>query len=191
MLGKRLSDPNHVESGGELEGLGFLPMQTVFTKKKTRSRVFGNIGQIKGVLCGLSGCEIEGYEIHMGETYGCEYVQNEGCEADKLVSRTMDQVKPMTILTDEIHGTKKMDGAATENVYGTYVHGFFDAEGVVPALVHSLAERRGINIELSEGLSLAKYREKQYDLLAAALRKYLDMEYIYHIIEPSSPLTTV
>ena len=86
------------------------------------------------------------------------------------------------MLSVELTGETMSAGAFTENVYGTYVHGFFDAEGVLPALVQSFAVRRGIDLDQVEGLSLAAYREQQLDLLAAALREHLDMEYIYQIM---------
>ena len=187
MLGKRLSDPAHVEAGGELTGLGFLPMQTVFTREKTRTQVRGKFGQIEGALAGLSGCEIEGYEIHMGETTACagaDTAEKVCAGAEVQVSNTDRSVvlQNLTVLTDEISGAKKTDGAFAENVYGTYVHGIFDAEGMVSALVQSLAARRGISLDQTEALSLAEYREKQFDLLAAALREHLDMEYIYRVV---------
>ena len=188
MLGKRLSDPAHVEAGGELAGLGFLPMQTVFTEEKTKTRVRGRLGQMKGELAGLSGCEIEGYEIHMGETGICEdedddcaYLSTISTSAAGQMSQT-NVIQPFAVLIDLFTGEKKTDGAYSDNVYGTYVHGIFDAEGMVPALVQSLAARRGIDLDQIEGLSLAEYREKQFDLLAAALREHLDMESIYRVV---------
>ncbi|MDD7641193.1 MAG: cobyric acid synthase [bacterium] len=187
MLGKRLSDPAHVEAGGELAGLGFLPQQTVFTKEKTRTQVRGRIGQIQGALAGMTGCEIEGYEIHMGETTACAGADTAekvcaGAEANGSKTDRSVPLQKLTVLTDELTGETKTDGAFTDNVYGTYVHGIFDAEGMVPALVRSLAARRGIDLDQIEGLSLAEYREKQFDLLAAALREHLDMEYIYRVV---------
>ena len=68
MLGELLSDPEQVEEGGNLRGMGLLPVETVFTKEKTRTRVVGTFGTLTGTLAGLSGMELEGYEIHMGTT---------------------------------------------------------------------------------------------------------------------------
>mgnify|MGYP002282077102 CR=1 FL=1 len=39
MLGETLSDPEGVEGGGEMAGLGLLPCRTVFAAQKTRTRV--------------------------------------------------------------------------------------------------------------------------------------------------------
>ena len=41
MLGMHISDPEHVEEGGHLRGMGLLPVNTTLTKEKTRSQVQG------------------------------------------------------------------------------------------------------------------------------------------------------
>lgn len=188
MLGRRLSDPACIEAGGELKGLGYLPVQTVFTEKKTRTRVRGNIAVLPGALAGLSGCAVEGYEIHMGETTVCgEYAKGEKLLTDEGqqksgVCETAGSIHPLTKLTDETHGVDKPDGAAAETVYGTYVHGVFDSGGVAGALADALAGRRGITLEKTDGKPLAAYREEQFERLAASLREHLDMEYIYRMM---------
>lgn len=68
MLGERLADPDGVEHGGTLCGLGLLPVRTVFAKEKTRTRVTGRFERAEGIFSGLSGAAFEGYEIHMGRT---------------------------------------------------------------------------------------------------------------------------
>jgi adenosylcobyric acid synthase len=58
MLGKRVIDP--VESGaGEVEGLGLLPVETVFEPEKV-------LGNPAGHACGFGGVPVAGYEIHHG-----------------------------------------------------------------------------------------------------------------------------
>ena len=42
MLGDTLSDPHHVEAGGEICGMGLLPMDTVFEQQKTRTQMTGS-----------------------------------------------------------------------------------------------------------------------------------------------------
>ena len=66
MLGEVLSDPHHVETGGMVKGMGLLPIDTVFSKQKTRSRVKGRFLKLDGDLYPISGAPFEGYEIHMG-----------------------------------------------------------------------------------------------------------------------------
>ena len=80
MLGRSISDPDQTEEGGSAPGLGFLETETVFSKEKRRTRVSGRIAELPGILKGLGGMEIEGYEIHMGRTS-----QNTGNPTEKSV----------------------------------------------------------------------------------------------------------
>ena len=165
MLGETLSDPHHVEAGGTIKGMGLLPMDTVFAEKKTRTRVSGRFLELEGELQALSGAELEGYEIHMGETV------LKG-EAGHSVS-----------IEDQVSGECKKDGAYCKNVCGTYVHGVFDREDVAEAVVRVLGEKKGIDVSQMTGIDFAAFKETQYDILAAELRKHLDMKKIYEILE--------
>lgn len=166
MLGETLSDPEGVEAGGTIRGMGLLPMRTVFSTAKTRTRVKGNFGRVKGVLASLSGTELEGYEIHMG-----------------ITERT-GEVPSLTRLWDQTaEAEEKADGGYTDHVYGTYVHGVFDREEVAEAVIRGLGEKKGIDTEHMTGVDFKAFKETQYDLLAAGLREHLDMERIYRILE--------
>ena len=68
MLGNTISDPDGIEQRGTVKGMGLLPMKTTFMPEKTRTRVRGHFGEVKGLLAELTGTEVEGYEIHMGVT---------------------------------------------------------------------------------------------------------------------------
>lgn len=68
MLGQSISDPCGAEGGGTMRGMGLLPTETVFAGEKTRTRVNGSFGALEGILAGLSGEQLSGYEIHMGIT---------------------------------------------------------------------------------------------------------------------------
>ncbi|MBS5197580.1 MAG: cobyric acid synthase [Clostridiales bacterium] len=165
MLGETLSDPYGVEEGGSMKGMGLLPIETVFTKEKTRTRVRGTIGTITGPYAGLSGAETEGYEIHMGET-----VLKEGA-------------KSVLSITDTVTGQQKADGAYRDNVFGTYVHGVFDKEECAEALVRLIGEKKGLDVSSLTGVDFAAFKETQYDILADTLRRHLDMKKIYEILE--------
>lgn len=166
MLGDTLSDPEGVEAGGTMNGMGLLPMDTVFEKGKTRTRVSGSFGSVDGDLKELSGAVLEGYEIHMG------------------VSTLKEGTKALTSIRDHAATReKKFDGAYTRHVYGTYVHGVFDKEEVAKAVVKALGRKKGIDTETITGVDFQEFKESQYDLLAAALREHLDMERIYQILE--------
>lgn len=167
MLGDTLSDPYYVEAGGKIRGMGLLPMDTVFASKKTRTRVTGEFLPMKGTFAALSGVSLEGYEIHMGES-----VRKEGIlPATKLM-----------VAGNQPEETKT-EGAFHENVCGTYVHGVFDKEEVVETLIRILGERKGIDVSSMTGIDFAAFKETQYNILAAELRKHLDMKKIYSILE--------
>ena len=161
MLGEFLSDPEHVEHGGSMKGMGLLPVATVFEPQKTRARVTGWFRKVDGVLKGLSGVPIEGYEIHMGRT-----------ESDHAISG---------LLTED--GQTKLDGASSGNIYGSYVHGIFDRPESAKALVIALCQAKGIDCGDLETFDPAAYREQQYDLLAQSVRESLNMKRIYEILE--------
>lgn len=70
MLGRTLSDPLGAERGGHMEGLGLLPVKTVFSGEKTRRQTQGRLPALEGFFAPLSDMPYAGYEIHMGETNG-------------------------------------------------------------------------------------------------------------------------
>ena len=69
------------------------------------------------------------------------------------------------------------------NVYGSYIHGLFDENGVAQTIVRALYERRGLTFDGDAVFDAHAYRESQYDLLAKTARDALDMELIYKILE--------
>ena len=165
MLCRTIRDPYGVEAGGEIAGLGLLAADTVFELEKTRTRVSGCFGRVEGVLSALSGKRFEGYEIHMGATTAAEG------ECDLAELTTVD-------------GLVKTDGKSDgKNVYGCYVHGLFDSSEVLQALSDTLLARKGLTRSGTAEINLKEYKEKQYDLLADALRQALDMEQIYRILD--------
>lgn len=167
MLGERLSDPEGVEAGGEIRGMGLLPMETVFAGQKTRTRVEGTFQSREGIFGNLAGAGLEGYEIHMGVT-----LLKDGCQSlTELESRSGETVE------------KKADGAFMGQVYGTYVHGIFDKEQVAKGIVMALGKKKGIDMSQACGVDFTAFKETQYDLLAEELRKHLDMKKIYEILE--------
>ncbi|MGN0363004.1 MAG: cobyric acid synthase [Bilifractor sp.] len=167
MLGKTLSDPEGVEAGGSIKGMGLLPMHTVFAGAKTRTRVVGSFGKLEGALAELSGSEIEGYEIHMG------------------VSTPDEDALSVTHIhdTNVPDAAEKSDGVQCGNVYGTYVHSVFDREKVADRIVEALGKRKGIDTRDMTGVDYQTFKESQYDILADALREHMDMKKIYGILD--------
>ncbi len=165
MLGKSLSDPEGVEAGGSMRGMGLLQMDTVFSAQKTRTQVEGVFSHVGGFLESLQGVHFTGYEIHMGEPV---FSGN---------THGMNQV------TDQVTGTEKRDGACEGNVYGTYVHGIFDREEVAKGIVSAIGRAKGLDVSEIQAVDFSAFKESQYDLLAEGLRRHMDMEKIYRILE--------
>lgn len=91
--------------------------------------------------------------------------------------------KPSTSIQDSVTGERKADGAYLDNVCGTYVHGVFDKEAVAEAIVQIIGEKKGLDVSGMTGMDFQAFKETQYDILAAELRKHLDMKKIYEILE--------
>ena len=163
-----MCDPDQVEDGGTMQGMGLLPSETVFTGQKTRTRVNGTFVHVEGIFEDLEGVQFEGYEIHMGET---TYVE------EMVVQEHMNQIQ------DSISGRISEDGISDGNVYGTYVHGIFDMEGVTEVIINALAKKKGITLEKAAGMDLKAFKEEQYDKLADGIRAHLDMTRIYEIMK--------
>lgn len=157
MLGEQLHDPDGVERGGSIAGMGLLPVQTVFAPQKTRTRVSARIATPEGVFSALTGLTAEGYEIHMGQT---------------------ETAAPFAVLQDG-----RFDGAARGNVCGSYLHGLFDRAEIAGTLVDALCKAKGLDGINAPVFDLAEIRERELDRLAAAVRENVDMQKIYEILE--------
>lgn len=162
MLGRMVSDPDSVEEGGSLKGLGLLPGETVLKRQKNRRQVRGRLSLRTGILGMPEDTEYRGYEIHMGET------RNEGGEA----------------LTCRAGG--EGNGLQQGNVYGTYVHGIFDTGNVAEQICRTLAAKKGVVLPENSGESFRQRREKEYDRLADLVRESLDMERIYGMLREAA-----
>lgn len=73
------------------------------------------------------------------------------------------------------------------NVFGTYLHGFFDRDGLRNAFVERLCRRKGIDPEGREVVNYEAFKEAQFAKLSAALRASLDMARIYEILQGGRP----
>ncbi len=174
MLCQTLSDPHGVEHGGTMKGMQLLPASTVFERQKTRTRVKGVFGKVEGIFKGLSGKCFEGYEIHMGQTITPE--------AGTVLGGSLIAEDAFSILTEN-NGSEKIDGLCRENIYGSYVHGIFDNDEVISEIAAALLKEKGLSYRRNSVFDIKAYKERQYDLLAEALRNSLDMKFIYEIIE--------
>lgn len=100
MLGTRIIDDQGVEGApGTIDGLGYLDVETVMVPDK-------RVRPIEGTHV-PSGCQIRGYEIHVGRTTG------------------PDCARPFARLEGQPDGAISADG----RIVGSYVHGMFQDDG--------------------------------------------------------------
>lgn len=160
MLGEQLIDSEGVERGGQMRGMGLLNTKTVFVGEKMRTQIRGKVTEGFGDFEKLRGMEVSGYEIHMGLTENLG-----GC-------------RPCIVLEDG-RTDALLNGDGT--VFGSYLHGIFDSDGVTEAVISKLCEKKGIALETA-AFDLKAYKEEQYNLLADLIRSSLDMEKVYDIL---------
>ncbi|MDR3164591.1 MAG: cobyric acid synthase [Synergistaceae bacterium] len=159
ILGASINDSEGAEGGGAVAGMNLLPVATEFAAEKHRTRVTAAALEIGGIFAPLTGSALEGYEIHMG------------------VSTLKDGAKPLLKLSN---GT--LDGCWFGNVYGTYLHGFFDSTECRDAILGALCKSKGVTLSAG-AFDFAAHKERNYDLLAQGVRDALDMRLIYRILE--------
>ncbi|MEW5784459.1 MAG: cobyric acid synthase [Bacillota bacterium] len=169
MLGKRIADPDHSESSlEEIPGIGLLDIETVFQAEKVTTQVEAAVlPGCAGLLEGLQGTIVEGYEIHQGISVHGPDLQ----PALRIRSRCG---KP----------DHALDGACNQegNVFGTYLHGIFDNHVFLQALLNNVRRRKGLPGRRGSALSYREFKEKEYERLADIVRSHIDLPRIMNII---------
>jgi len=167
MLGKRILDPYGIESDiREVDGLGLLDTETTLTETKTTCRVKARIESPEwfDLLCGTSRCRwnnMKGYEIHMGETTGAVglFSLQRLCPNSKLQTPNSKLIP---------------DGSVKGSVWGTYIHGIFDNDGLRTSLINALRIKKGMKPRESS-ITYSKVREAAIDRWADLLRSKVDI----------------
>ncbi len=160
MLGELLEDPDGVEHGGSMRGMGLLHTKTVFSRAKTRTQIQGRVNTVS--ICGeFAGQEVQGYEIHMGRT-----------------EKTGDCQETIYLEDGRLDGLSNPEGT----VFGTYLHGIFDYGDLAAMTVSRLMRRKGIDPK-NWHFDPEEHKRREYDKLADLVRNSLDMKRIYEILE--------
>ena len=155
MLGHTIEDPNGVEGDtAGVPGLGLLDIRTRFFAAKQLTDTTGRVEALPGLLQGLSGLAVSGYEIHMGQ------------------STTGPSARPLLHLAGG-----RPDGAVNEagTVAGTYLHGIFDSPDLAVALIRAFG---GQTTPPPDAVAL---REAEFERLADMVEAHLDMPAIIRI----------
>ncbi len=160
MLGEKIEDPYGVEGqeGVSTYGLGLTEMRTVMAREKVTTQVKGKITNASNLLEGLEGFDIEGYEIHMGQSTGVD-------EKDTIT------------MTENGAG-----GISYPNLMGTYIHGIFDNTEFTRQFLNNIRKKKGLE-PVETDKSFREHKEQEFAKLAAETRKNLNMEKIYEILE--------
>jgi adenosylcobyric acid synthase len=154
MLGQTISDPDGIEGSiPQLPGLGLLNISTVMTAEKTTKQVEF---EFEGLKC-------RGYEIHQGKTRPSKF----------------------PLKGDLVRGEKSpfkgdLEGLIIQgNCIGTYIHGFLDNPSVIEYILKDKVEKAEAT---TQGESYEDFKNRQYDLLAEHVRKYVDIDKLYEIM---------
>jgi len=169
ILGKEILDPHHTESTRErIEGLRLLDVTTVLESNKITSQVKASL--IGKELFSIEK-EISGYEIHTGTT------------------KLLKGVRPWFKITRRSSQSVNIEDGAIDKerkIMGTYIHGLFDNHHFRRAFLNYLRKRKGLSPHHSRTqASRLEQKNKEYDKLAELVRKNLDMEKIYQILNSS------
>jgi adenosylcobyric acid synthase len=171
MLGKEIRDSENAESKiTQIGGLGLIDAKTIFMQQKNtyqiKARLHGNQVSRSDLNNFNTRSEINGYEIHMGET--------------ELLNGTL----PFLKITERSEKEVCMDDGAVSddgNVIGTYVHGIFDNDEFRLELINCLRRKKGLSHIQPEDLSKVD-KEKQYDKLADLFKKHINMDLVFEQI---------
>ncbi|MDH4317408.1 MAG: threonine-phosphate decarboxylase, partial [Desulfobulbaceae bacterium] len=152
MLGQAIADPHGIENdgGGEMKGLGLLPIYTELALEKTLVAKSG--------IHPESGYPVTGYEIHHGISNGA-----------------------LSNLFEFEDGTSC--GCKTDNglVWGSYLHGMFDADEFRRWIIEKLRARKGL--APYSGPKIVFSAEPALDRLADVVRACVDMDAIHRLLK--------
>jgi len=144
ILGERLTDVTGVAGdAGDEPGLGLLPVTTRFEKEKI----------LRQVAAECDGRKWTAYEIHMG--------------------RTTDEPSVPSLQTVwDTDGTSRPEGVRLGNVWGTYLHGWFES----PELRARIAAVGRFTSHRAHPVPWSEQRAAIYAQMAAHVAAHVDLE---------------
>lgn len=170
MLGRDFLDAPGLEQGGKTDALGLLPLRTRLEPAKILRRT--RACALPALTDGPDGQEyaLAGYEIHHGVTTPDASLEQE------RISGKMRAV--MRDAAGHPLGWGLCDAAGHARVWGSYLHGLFDADGFRHALLARWRKEAG----LPACPGAAYGSGPQLDRLADAVEAAVDMPAIYRLL---------
>jgi len=164
ILGKKIKDPKGIEGSkkGEYDGLGLLDVITKFEKyDKVTERVKATIIGKGPLLNSRKGMVIQGYEIHMGKS---------------------EIGKDSPLFRVSSRGVDHYDGAISKDglVFGSYLHGMFDANSIREDIIKYLAKKKKI-APPRVSRNIVDEWDRSLNLLTFTVKKHLDIEKIFRL----------
>ena len=157
MIGREIEDPDCVETkSGRASGLGLLDIRTVMKEEKTLMRVAAQHP--------LSGLTVHGYEIHHGHS--------------SPLPTPHSPLPTPYFLRDDGESIGAVNPAG--NIWGTYLHGVFDADAFRRWFINRLRTQRGF--APLEGITSTYDIEPALDRLAGVVRQSLRIDEIYKLM---------
>ena len=161
MMRISIADPYGMEGGGQVAGLGLLPIHTVLAQEKVTAQV--KAGLVSKTLFGIPSQthETTGYEIHLGET-----TYEAGAQPVFLIHRR--------------HESRTIpDGAQHPpgQCFGTYLHGLFDHDDFRHSFLANARASRGLHPAIHV-VFRATRRQAELDRLADVVEESLDIKAI-------------
>ena len=158
MLGERIADAGiEAARGGAVDGLGLLPVRTVFERSKILRRRAGACRSLGGART------TTGYEIRHGR------VARHG------------GIEPLLVADDG-----EPDGCRAGATFGTSWHGAFEGDELRRALLRAVAAARGRTFVPGTG-SFAAARERRLDVLGDLVECHLDTDAVLALLRDGAP----
>ncbi len=131
--------------------------------------------------------EISGMGLLDTETFFCcDKVQKQTKGRFHSVSGIFSELNGIEYEGYEIHMGRNEEElpvlTGKGNVYGSYIHGIFDAPKISDVILKAICEQKDIEFTEVTTFDVHEYKERQYDLLADAVRAGMDMELVYRIL---------
>lgn len=176
MLGREVTDPNGVETGGKVKGLELLNVTTTLVADKKTVQVYAHPLQ-PGIP---SDYMVRGYEIHMGVTQG---------EDIRPCFRTHAHKETLTVTfpyPKQTEGDGQFDGVLREDglVWGTYIHGVFDQPLFRRQWLNRVRHRKGLSpIEMEASKAVSAKVAGGLDRWADHIHEHVKLDRLLSVLE--------